>query len=332
MSDNIMVSVLCAAYNHEKYIRQALESFVNQKTDFRFEVLVNDDASTDGTADIIRQMAEEYPDIIRATLQTENQHSKKVAITNMLAEKARGKYIAICEGDDYWSDMDKLQTQVDWMEDHPDYSACVHNTMMLDCISGHERPYNERYSEDRDLLFEDVLYGVGKVYHTSATFGRSELFRDLPEFYFISARHRVGDHPRAIWYALNGKIRYMNKCMSVYRCFSTPTAWSNRMKDSDFIENRLIGAVEMYESLLTIISEDKREAAEKALLKYRWELFQARGEYAQMKKAPYHSIYSAAPLKQRLWISFKQYFPGLYCAYMKAQGREKEIPRKLRGK
>ncbi len=125
--NDCLVSILCTAYNHEQYIRSALESFVSQKTNFAFEVLVNDDASSDGTAAIIREYEEKYPEIIRPFYQVENQFSKGIGYIyeNIFYPKARGKYFAFCEGDDYWTDESKLQRQADFLESHPDYSACV---------------------------------------------------------------------------------------------------------------------------------------------------------------------------------------------------------------
>ena len=135
--DNIAVSVICTAYNHEKYIRDALEGFVSQKTDFRFEVLVNDDASTDGTAAIIREYAVKYPDIIRPVYQTENLYSQGVKIwRDVLLPMARGSYIAFCEGDDYWCDDGKLAVQKAYLDTHPECSAVVHNSRFFSVKTG----------------------------------------------------------------------------------------------------------------------------------------------------------------------------------------------------
>ena len=126
MNDDVVVSVLCTAYNHEKYIRSALDGFVNQKTNFRYEVLINDDASTDHTAAIIAEYEAKHPDIIKPVYQTENQYSKGVSITkSILFPQSKGKYTAICEGDDYWCDENKLQKQVDFLESHQEYAACL---------------------------------------------------------------------------------------------------------------------------------------------------------------------------------------------------------------
>ena len=123
----IKVSVLCITYNHVNFIRQALDGFVMQKTNFPFEVIVHDDASTDGTTDIIREYAKKYPDIIKPIFQTENQWSKGVCFGPIyIWPKIQGEYVAINEGDDYWTDPLKLQKQVDFLDKHPDYSVCFH--------------------------------------------------------------------------------------------------------------------------------------------------------------------------------------------------------------
>lgn len=124
-NQEVLVTIRCCAYNHERFIRQCLEGFVMQKTDFRFEAIVHDDASTDNTAAIIREYAEKYPDIIKPIYETENQYSKHDgSLTRIMNAHTRGKYVAMCEGDDYWTDPYKLQKQVDFLESHPDYVMC----------------------------------------------------------------------------------------------------------------------------------------------------------------------------------------------------------------
>lgn len=133
----LMVSIWCTTYNQEPYIRQCLEGFVMQKTDFRFEAIVHDDASTDGTAAIVREYAEKYPDIIKPIFETENQYSKgDGSLDRIMEEVCTGKYVAFCEGDDYWIDPLKLQKQVDFLENNPDYSMCFHNAIVMDDDNG----------------------------------------------------------------------------------------------------------------------------------------------------------------------------------------------------
>ncbi len=117
-----LVSICCITYNHKSYLGEAIDSFLMQDTEFPFEIIIHDDASVDGTVDIVQDYAEKYPDIIRIIVQTENQYSKGGLINpRFVFPVTRGKYIALCEGDDYWMDKTKLQKQVDFLEDHPEY-------------------------------------------------------------------------------------------------------------------------------------------------------------------------------------------------------------------
>lgn len=150
----LMVTIRCLTYNHEPYIRQCLEGFVMQKTNFPFEAIVHDDASTDGTAAIIREYAEKYPDIIKPILETENQYSKHDgSLGRILDAHTHGKYIALCEGDDYWTDPYKLQKQVDFLESHPDFVMCSHR---------YDRYHEEehRLEKDPDETFEGAVYDL----------------------------------------------------------------------------------------------------------------------------------------------------------------------------
>ena len=122
-----LLTVCCVAYNHAPYIRQALDSVLMQKTDFPFEILIHDDCSTDGTTEIIREYEEKYPDIIKLIYETENQYSKGIKIIrDCMGPSIQGKYVALLECDDYWTDPKKLQVQISYMEQHPDCSGTFH--------------------------------------------------------------------------------------------------------------------------------------------------------------------------------------------------------------
>lgn len=124
-----LVSVCCITYNHAAYIAQALESFLEQKTSFFYEILVYDDASTDDTVDILKKFESKHPDRIRVFYSSENQYGKGVRLLNLRFNlpRARGKYIATCDGDDFWTDPLKLQKQVDFLEGHPEVVLCFHS-------------------------------------------------------------------------------------------------------------------------------------------------------------------------------------------------------------
>ncbi|MFJ3487680.1 glycosyltransferase family 2 protein [Pseudomonas sp. NPDC090202] len=127
-----LVSIVCPTYNQEAYIAQALESFLMQQTTFDFEILVNDDASTDATPRIIADYVRRYPTLIRPFYQETNQYSQGKRCVPYLFGIARGRYIAFCEGDDYWTDPRKLQIQVDFLESHPDYVITYHDAIPFD--------------------------------------------------------------------------------------------------------------------------------------------------------------------------------------------------------
>lgn len=127
-----LISIVCEVFNHEPYLRQCLKGFVMQETTFPFEILIHDDASTDGSAAIIREYEKKYPHLFRPIYQTENQYSKGVLIWGAIQfPRARGKYIATCEGDDYWIDPLKLQKQVDFLEAHPKFGFVGSMTHIL---------------------------------------------------------------------------------------------------------------------------------------------------------------------------------------------------------
>lgn len=176
--NEIQVSIRCFAYNHERFIRQCLDGFVMQKTDFRFEAIVHDDASTDNTAAIIREYAEKYPDIIKPIYETENQYSKHDgSLTRIMNAHTRGKYVAICEGDDYWTDPYKLQKQVDFLESHPDYVMCSH---LFDV-------YNER---NKQLQKNDESSFTGKSYDLDTLINGEWYFQPLTVLFRFDAYDR----------------------------------------------------------------------------------------------------------------------------------------------
>ena len=156
-----LLSISCITYNHENYIEDALKGFLMQKTDFPFEILIHDDASLDTTADIIREYEARYPNLVKPIYQTENQFSKKDSIAGQRQRgRAKGKYIALCEGDDYWTDTKKLQQQVDFLETNPDYVICYHDVMKVD---GDGHIINSSCLNDaskRDFSSEELVKGV----------------------------------------------------------------------------------------------------------------------------------------------------------------------------
>jgi len=221
--DEVMVSVLCLAYNHEAWIRDALDSFVSQRTPFRIEILVHDDASTDGTAAIIREYALHYPELVRPVFQTENQYSRGVPVSlRFLAPMIRGRYVALCEGDDYWTDPFKLQKQVAALEAHPGTDICAHAALRMK--NGKKDGYVAPALRDTLLSAEKVIIGGGSRYiATASLLCRKEVYLMQTPMREV----RVNDYALQLQCAIRGGLYYLADCMSVYRA-AVPGSWNAR--------------------------------------------------------------------------------------------------------
>lgn len=227
--DEVVVSVGVITYNQKKYIKQCLDSILMQKTNFKFEVLINDDCSTDGTKEIVQDYVQKYPDIIKPTFQTENQYSKgKSIVSNFIFPRVRGKYFAICDGDDYWTDPQKLQKQYDFLENHLDYTVCFHLVNVI--FDGYnlksytyptENQIKQGFTFDNLIKYNfiqtnSVMYRWGFAGMDVHTFFPNGI---LPEDWYIHLLH-----------AKNGKIGFLNEIMSVYRR-NKNGIWSDSIED-----------------------------------------------------------------------------------------------------
>lgn len=318
------VSVLCAAYNHEEYLRQTLDSFVNQKTDFPFEVLVNDDASTDSTGDIIREYAAKYPEVIRPFYQKENLYSRRINLYDVVFFPAcRGEYIAVCEGDDYWNDPEKLQLQVDWLDAHPEYSACVHNS--IGRFS--DQPDKVLFAQDgdRDIPFEQVVQGMSHAYHTSSILARREFILNPPDYRDV-AYHQgyFTDYAIGVRLGLSGKVRFLDRCMSVYRIGSNPSAWSRGVGQEYHKLKRFVsGEIAMLKTVKQHPLTPEQEAAiDQVLLEREYELLYIEGRVDEMVKPPYDKIHKSMGKGRIISTELKRRLPHLHRLYRKHRGYE----------
>ena len=308
------VSVVCTAFNHEAYIRQALEGFVSQKTDFAFEVLINDDASADGTAAVIREYAAKYPALIRPFLQEKNLYSQGINIYDaVFYPVARGQYIAACEGDDCWTDPEKLQRQVDFLDAHPDYSACVHNTT-ADAVLFAQ-------SGDRDIPFEQVVRGMSHAFHTSSILARREYIVDPPDFRQVAFQHGFTDYAVGCWLCLQGKVRFLDRCMSLYRIGSNPSAWSSGV-DANYAKFKrfVTGELAMLHALRPHVSEAQTAAVDRVILEREYELLDIEGKVEEQRKPPYDAIYREQSPTYKLKHFIKRNFPAFHRRYRQRRG------------
>lgn len=250
MSQNnipLLVSIRCTVFNHERYLRQCLDGFIMQKTNFRFEVIVHDDASTDSSASIIQEYAKKYPNIIKPIYQTINQFSLKEggvrkAINAAMSQES--KYIAQCEGDDYWISPYKLQTQVDFLESHPDYALCFHNAI---------NHWEDNSRPDSAIMTEKMIsreYSIDEIfqswfYATASFMYRKKVLSSPAKKEFEKYKGIVGDVPLILSASTIGKIYGMTDIMSVYRRHNNGWSMKNDFDitvfKSDLIEATIIG-------------------------------------------------------------------------------------------
>jgi len=229
---NPLVSICCITYNHENYIRDALEGFLMQKTDFPFEIIIHDDASTDATADIIKRFEEKYPDIIKPIYQIENQYSKGKRASLFTFKAARGKYVALCEGDDYWIDPLKLQKQITEMEKHPECYISFHPAIQR-WVDGNRNDSIFGFYSDKTTIFsaEDVIMGGGGFMHTGSIVLNRLAIPRIISFFDIAQEASIGDYYIQVLGAEHGGALYLPDAMSVYRS-GVPGSWSERMRSN----------------------------------------------------------------------------------------------------
>lgn len=222
----ILVSVICNAYNHGPYIAAALDGFLMQQTDFPIEILVHDDASTDETAAVIRRYAARYPEKILPVFQEKNQYSQGVDINAAFQyPRVRGRYIAVCEGDDFWTDPRKLQRQVEAMEAHPEADLCAHAAALLNAVTGERIRAVAPRDRDGVIPPEEVIAGEGGFVATCSLLYRAELNREIPRF----RRELPLDYALQIQGSLRGGMIYLAEEMSAYR-YLVPGSWSARQQ------------------------------------------------------------------------------------------------------
>lgn len=209
-----LVSIICHAFNHENYVSEALDGFLMQETDFPFEIIIHEDASTDKTKNVIKEYELLYPNIVKPIYQTENQYSKWNIGANITYPASKGKYIAMCEGDDYWIDNYKLQKQVDFLEKNPEYVVTWTNFQSKDGNKIIETGYEEKYPDVYDLDLENVFdYYI--TYTLTVLFKKEAIdYKRINEFKYAK------DNTFYALLLVNGKGAFLNFKSAIYRWHS----------------------------------------------------------------------------------------------------------------
>jgi len=317
-----LVSICCAAYNHQKYIAQTLESFLSQKCDFDFEILIHDDASTDSTAEIIREYAGKYPHIIRPVFQQENQYSKGLSIDiTFNFPRARGKYIALCEGDDYWCDPDKLQRQIAHMESHPQCTFCFTNAYVHDESGVNpDREFLPYYDNERELFGgESRTFTLGEIAHinfipTASFVFRVDALRSLPSC-FAEKKCQHGDLRMRLFLTAAGYAWYEHIFGCVYRENVSGSAMQIWKKESrDQLYRRCQTVVDMVED---VDEYSKRTAAnDLQMLKdhYLWVMAHNAPDLKTLMSGETGRVWRTLPLKERLRCAVRLMLPKALAA------------------
>ena len=213
-TNSSMVTIASTTYNMEAYIAEAMDSWLAQNTTFPYDILISDDGSTDGTCDVVRRYMEKYPNIRLIS----TGHIGKMPNFIRSLKESKGKYIALCDGDDYWIDPDKLQKQVDFMESHPDFSECFTNSYVLNTVTGEKKIAKTQLWDEADtkgLLRhrdnDNVQMSPG---HTSTFLYRNQYLQVYPEWMYGDV---MTDFPLYMLMSKYGKAKFINDVTSVYR-------------------------------------------------------------------------------------------------------------------
>jgi glycosyltransferase involved in cell wall biosynthesis len=222
-NENITVSICCLAFNHEDFIAQTLDGFLLQRTNFDFEIIVHDDCSTDGTRQIIESYQKKYPNIVKPIFQLQNQYSLGLKpIFNHVFPKAVGKYIALCEGDDYWTDPLKLQKQVDYLNVHVEAVQCFHPVQILMPDGLLREDFLTKVPDNYQRI--EVIAAQGNFLHTPSVMFRN-VIRQFPEMIHETP---IGDYFLQMLLATHGEFHQLPDVMAVYRY--GVGVWSNEQQ------------------------------------------------------------------------------------------------------
>ena len=255
-----LVSISCITYNHAPYIRQCLDGMLMQKTSFAFEILIHDDASTDGTDTIIKEYADKYPNIIKPIFETENQYQSGKPIGTLVwnLPRAKGKYIALCEGDDYWIDENKLQMQVDFLEKNPEYGMCY--TKAYKYIQDKKKIKGSFGSKVND--FSDLLINGNRI-PTLSVCSRLNLMRKYSKEIEPSKKHwLMGDYPMWLWIAHNSKLKFFNDYTCIYRVLSESASHSQNIEKKMSFNKSYYEIRQFFSQLYSIPIEERYEERE----------------------------------------------------------------------
>ena len=304
--EDVLVTVLIIAFNQEKYIRKALKGVVEQVTNFKFEVIAHDDASTDNTASIIREFEQKYPDIIKGYYEEENQYSKH-NLKNVLCQHVKGKYIAICEGDDYWVNPHKLQIQVDFLEKHKEYNSCHGITKLYDVVHESFCGAMPHISFDKKFTIKRIMKN-GLPFQTSSMLMRSFLYlaKDSPYYYLGDG----GYYYSSALLAKSGGVWCFAKVFSVSNRFVENSWTMKHAHNLDLMKNVYKKNIEAHQKALQYYDKKNKKNIEYCLRWNEYHLLLLEGNYAMAYSNKYRDVRKSIK-KGNLKRFLKERFPFL---------------------
>lgn len=248
--DKPVVSICCITYNHEPYIEDALEGFLIQETDFPFEILIHDDASTDRTADIIREYEAKYPKLIKPIYQSENKYSKGIKPNPTFNfPRVQGDFIAFCEGDDFWLTVNKLQRQCE-ISKQSDVSVVFHSAIELDMSSQEKKIIARQRNSDGVIPLEKSIKGRGGFMPTASLFCSAMIIKE--KLHWFQNEWPIGDFFLQMILSYEGRIYYIDEPMCLYRR-NVPSSWTDKQKlESESLKYKkamLAGIIDLYSLL-----------------------------------------------------------------------------------
>ncbi len=217
----MMVSITCVAFNHEYCIEETMDSFLMQETNFPFEIIINDDVSTDRTVEILKDYEIKFPNIVKPVYQSKNQFSQGINTMALLFPKVTGKYVAFCDGDDYWTDKDKLSIQVAEMEKHPEIDMSFHSDRKL--VGSQQQDIQLKHADGNKMFSaEEMILGGGNFCPTASLMFTNRLLPSLPDWFYKAI---PGDFVGQIMGSVRNGALYIDRCMSIYRV-GVETSWT----------------------------------------------------------------------------------------------------------
>jgi len=302
-----LVCTSTLAYNHEPYIRECLDGILMQKTTFPVQVLVHEDCSTDKTEEILKEYQSKYPNLIKVFYQPENVYSLKDQEEKRKRREEfnswrTGKYIALCEGDDYWIDPLKLQKQVDFLEANEEYSMCFHNSYILNSEYNRFIGKHKIYKYSQDAVLEHILRDGGFI-PTQSILMRKSCLSGYDSF---PSNCPVGDLMLQTFLALNGKIYYMNEIMAVYRKWEMSST-SIVINDTKKYINHHKKFIEWYKSLDEYLNKKYNIEIEKSIVFSNARIAIAEKDFKQLKNPLYKDFIAYKSLLPRIGLYVKMY-------------------------